>query len=277
MDTSAAQSGLAFLHQYHQKHPLDLDDDRFVRLHEWFLHELSTIDRLHFNDANRASYAATCSLCHKRYLAIKEAQANKELLAIAKNAGASTGENLSGFGRNAFPPLTTTQLAAFQSQRDSNPASQASSLRRLLDFRNCTNVVMVGSGAFPATLLWLCDNFPTLRYLGLDINPGCVKMATELVTALGIDNVHFKPIDGRRYDFSGVDFVYVANHVVPKRPVLEQIARSASVRQVVVREPIRGGELLAESVRPHLPSVFVVDAAGAASGLMQYDLHLRRV
>ena len=98
MDTSAAQSGLAFLHQYHQKHPLDLDDDRFVRLHEWFLHELSTIDRL--------------------------------------------------------------------------------------------------------------------------------------------------------------------NHVVPKRPVLEQIARSASVRQVVVREPIRGGELLAESVRPHLPSVFVVDAAG---------------
>jgi hypothetical protein len=279
METSAAHSGLAFLHQYHQQHPLDSDDDRFVRLHEWFLSELSTIDRLedHLNDANRASYAAICSQCHKRYLAIKEAQENKNLLAIARNAGASTGENLSGFGRSAFPPVTTTQLAAFRSERGSNPASQASNLRTLLDFRNCTNVVMVGSGAFPATLLWLRDNFPTLRYLGLDIDPGCVTMASELVTALGIDNVHFKLIDGRRYDFSGVDFVFVGNYVVPKRAVLEQIARSASVRQVVVREPIRGGELLAESVRPHLPPGFVVDAAGAASGLMQYDLHLRRV
>jgi len=230
---SAEQSGLAFLHQYQRERPLDLDDGRFVRLHEWFLHELSTIDNLadHLNATERVKYGAICSRCHKRYLAIKEAQENKTLLAKARNAGTSTGENLTEFGRNAFPPLTTTQLAAFRSGTGFNPACQASSLRTtLLEFRNCTNLAMVGSGAFPATLLWLRDNFPTLRYVGLDIDPGCVKMAAELVAALGIDNVHFEPIDGSLYDFGGFDFVYVANYVVPKRAVLEQIARSTSVR-----------------------------------------------
>ena len=71
---------------------------------------------------------------------------------------------------------------------------------------------MVGCGAFPATLLWLRDNFPTPRYVGLDIDPACVKLATELAAALGVDKVHFELADGRNYDFGGADFVYVANH-----------------------------------------------------------------
>jgi predicted O-methyltransferase YrrM len=257
--TSTAPSGLASLREYHRERPLDLDDDRFVRLHEWFLRELSTIDALadHVNDAERPSYQDLCSRCHKRYLAIKEAQANENLLATAGKAATTTGENLSGRDRNAYDRV-----------RD---------LRTLVDFRNCENVVMVGSGAFPSTLLWLRDNFPIMRYVGLDIDPSCVKMATELVTALGIDNVRFDVIDGRQYDFGGIDFVYVANHVVPKRAVLEQIARSTSVGQVVVREPTSVGELLTEAVRDDLPPVFVADAAGAASGqFLSYDLLLRR-
>jgi len=273
------QSGLAFLRQYQRGHPLDLDDDSFLKLHEWFLRELSTIDSLadHLNDAERMSYGDLCSRCHKRYLAIKEVQANKNLLAVARNAGTSTEENLSRYGRNASPPLVTTQLAAFRSWRNSNPSYQSSSLRTLLDFRNCENVVMVGSGAFPATLLWLRENFSGLHYVGLDIDPGCVKMASELVAVLSIDNVDFELIDGRQYDFGGFDFVYVANHVVPKRAVLEKIARSTSVRQVVVREPTPIGELLAETVRPDLPPVFVADTAGGAGGILSYDLLLRRV
>lgn len=257
---SAGKSGLGFLRQYHRENPLDLDDDRFERLHEWFLHELSTIDSLadHLNDVERLSYGASCSRCHKRFVAIKEAQANKNLFAIARKTGTSTGEKLSGRERNAY--------------------DRVCDLRTLVDFRNCKNVVMVGSGAFPSTLLWLRDNFPMLHYIGLDIDRRCVAMATELVAALGIDNVHFEIIDGRQYDFGGIDFVYVANHVVRKRAVLEQIARSATVRQVVVREPTPIGELLAEAVRPDLPPVFVTEAAGAASGqFLSYDLLLRRV
>jgi Methyltransferase domain len=272
MVASAAQSGPAFLGQYHRQRPLDLDDDRFVKLHEGFLRELSTIGSLadHLNEAERANYAAICSRCHKRYLAIKEARANKNLLAVARNGGTSIGGNRSEFARSPYPP-TAGRMAV-------NPTfNPSSSLRTLLDFRDCKNVVMIGCGAFPATLLWLRDNFPTLRYVGLDIDPDCVEMATELVAALGIDNVHFESIDGRQYDYSGADFVYVANYVTPKRAVLEQIARSTSVRRVVVREPTRGGELLAEAVRFDLPSVFVADAAGAEVGIMMYDLLLRRV
>jgi hypothetical protein len=266
-----AQSSLSFLRQYQQQNPFDLDDDRFVKLHEWFLRELSTIDTLaHLNAAERANYATICSRCHKRYLAIKEAKANKSLLAAAGNGGTSKRGNLSGFGRSAYPP-TAGSMAI-------NPTFKPSSgLRALLDFRDCKNVVMVGSGGFPATLLWLSDNFPTLHYVGLDIDPVCVRMAIELVAALDIDNVHFEIIDGRQYNYGSADFVYVGNYVVPKRGVLEQIARSTSVRQVVVRDPIRGGELLAEAVKSDLPPTFVVDAAGAESGVMMHDLLLRRV
>jgi hypothetical protein len=247
-----------FLREYYEHRPLDLDNDQFVEVHERFLRELPKITLADYNEILHTSYRELCSQCHKRYVAIKEVQSNKNLLAIARNAETPTGEKLSGFGRMAYDRV-----------RD---------LRTLVDFRNCKNVVMVGSGAFPSTLLWLRDHFPMIHYVGLDIDPTCVKMATELVEALGFDNVHFNAIDGRQYDFGGIDFVYVGNYVVPKRAVLEQIARSPSVRQVVVREPTpAGGELLAEAVKPDLPPVFVADAAGVVGGIVSYDLLLRRV
>ena len=258
---SAAQSGAAFLQQYYEQRPLELDNERFVTLHEGFLRELSTIDGAadHLDAAERTRYRDLCSRCHKRYLAIKEAQVNKHLLAIAREAETSTGENLTGLGRKIY--------------------DRVEDLRTLVDFRDCQSAVVVGCGAFPATLLWLRDNFPAIRYVGLDIDPGCVKMAAELVIALGFGNVQCTAFDGRNYDYSGIDFVYVANHVVPKRAVLEHIARSPSVRQVVVREPTPLGELVAEAVRPNLPPVFVADTAGSVGGMtnMSYDLLLRRV
>ena len=275
----ATPSGLAFLRQYYQQHPVDLDDDNFATLHEWFLRELSTVDSLAglLNDVERTSYRNLCSRCHKRYLAIKEMLANKKLLAGLRKAESSAAANLADYSRNASPSLTTTQLTSFRSWRDSNTNFQSSNLSALLDLRNCENAVMVGSGAFPGTLLWLRGKFPRVHYVGLDIDADCVKMATELVAAMGFDNVRFEQFDGQQYDFTGIDFVYVANHVVPKKAVLQQIARSPSVHQVVVREPTPVGELLSEAVRPDLPPTFVPDASNPASGLMSYDLLLRRV
>ena len=247
-----------FLREYYEQRPLDLNDEKFAEVHEQFLRALPSITLADYNEIQHTTYRELCFRCHKRYVAIKEAQARENLLAIARNAETPTGEKLSGFGRMAYDRV-----------RD---------LRTMVDFRNCKKVAMVGSGAFPSTLLWLRDHFPIIHYIGLDIDPTCVKMATELVEALGFDNVHFKAIDGREYDFGDIDFVYVGNYVVPKRAVLEQIARSPSVRQVVVREPTPvGGELLAEAVRPDLPPVFVADSAGAVGGIVSYDLLLRRV
>jgi trans-aconitate methyltransferase len=138
-------------------------------------------------------------------------------------------------------------------------------------------VVMVGCGAFPATLLWLRDHFPSVRYTGLDTNARCVATATKLTEAMGLE-MDFRVIDGSDYNFAGADFVYVANHVTPKKAVLEQVARSGNVMRVVVREPTRKGELLAEAVRFDLPEHFVVEREGVESPIfLSYDLLLRRV
>jgi hypothetical protein len=256
----AMQSSTSFLTHYHQEQLWAADDEHFVSVHESFLHELSIMDDLmdHLDDAARARHTAFFSQCQKRYLAIKEKTANQNMLALARSAATSIASKmLDGFDRNAYERV-----------RD---------LKSLVDFRNCYNVVMVGSGAFPATLLWLQHHFPTLRYSGLDIDPGCVEMANNLVAAMGIDNMRFSLVDGSHCNFDGVDFVYVANHVVPKRAVLQQISRSPSVQQVVVREPTRRGELMAEAARYDLPPAFVITAAGAESGsFMSYDLCLRR-
>jgi trans-aconitate methyltransferase len=141
----------------------------------------------------------------------------------------------------------------------------------------CNNLVMVGCGAFPATLFWLRDHFPGARYTGLDTDARCVETATKLAEAMGIE-MSFNVIDGSDYNFAGADFVYVANQVVPKKAVLQQVARSGNVTRVVVREPTRKGELLAEAVRYDLPEEFVVESEGVESPIfLSYDLLLRRV
>jgi len=255
------RSSVRFLEKCRDEQLSAPDDDKFICLHESFLDALSTMDDLvdDLEDSERASFAAFFSRSQKRYLAIKERTANERVLALASCDRTSPAERmLDGFDRNAYERV-----------RD---------LKILVDFRNCQNVVMVGSGAFPATLLWLHDHFPAFRYTGLDIDPGCVSLATSLATALGIGNMQFAQVDGTYYDFDGVDFVYVANHVVSKKAVLQQIARSVSVRQVVVREPTRRGELMAEAVRYELPPDFAIGAAGTESGrFMSYDLFLSRV
>jgi hypothetical protein len=253
-------SGVDFL-DHHRKRLSTVGSERFVVTHESFVHELAArqddpTDGL--DAAVRACFGAFFSERQRQYLAIKEREAHEEMMAVANGATVPVVENISeGFGR-----------AAYQRVGD---------LEELVDFHTCHNVVMVGCGAFPATLFWLHDHFPGARYKGLDIDVQCVEMASKLTTAMSINNICFEVVDGRHYDFDSVDFVYVANHVVPKRAVLAQIGRSESVRQVVVREPTRRGELLAESVQSDLPAVFAVDAAGGENrSFLSYDLALRR-
>jgi hypothetical protein len=246
-----------FLAHYRREQLRALDDDHFARIHDSFLRELSIMGEDGLDEAERSFHAAFFSLSQKRYLAIKERRATERLLSLGRGADLPVEAVLDGFDRSAYERV-----------RD---------LKVLVDFRTCRTVVMVGSGAFPATLLWLRDHFPELCYCGLDIDPECVAMANKLATSIGADNMRFILADGTAYGFDGADFVYIANHVVPKRGVLEQIARNPSVRQVVVREPTRHGELLAETVRYNLPDAFIIAAAGEESGqFLSYDLALRR-
>ena len=134
----------------------------------------------------------------------------------------SAGQNLDGFGREAYERVSELigMLPAY------------------------SRMVMVGCGAFPATLLWLRDQFSKSFHLGLDLDAQCVETARKLAEIMGFNDMSFKVMDGKDYDYDGVEFVYVANQVISKKSVLDQVSRSGSVARVVVREPTRKGELL---------------------------------
>jgi len=235
-------------------------DEQFVGAHEAFLRELVSIDDdlLDRLDGRLTAYAEFFSRCQRRYLAIKEKEANAVMMTRLDGVACTVAARMvDGFGRDSYERV-----------RD---------LKDMVDFGACRHVVMVGSGAFPATLFWLHDHFPALRYTGLDVDAGCAEMATKLAKTMGIDNMRFEVVDGSCFDFAGADFVYVANHVTPKKAVLRQVSSSGSNAQVVVREPTRRGKLLAEAVRDELPSAYAVQSSGIESrAFLSYDLLLRR-
>ena len=227
--------------------------EQFVDAHENFVRDLARrqddpADGLGSDE--HAAFAAFFTQCQRRYLATKEQQESEALLARVKGAADSAMASLhKGFGRDAYRRVGDLV--------DMVPA--------------CHNVVMVGCGAFPATLFWLRDHFPNARYTGLDTNVRCVATAAKLADDIALE-MEFRVIDGSDYDFVDADFVYVANHVTPKKAVLEKVARSSSATRVVVREPTRKGELLAEAVRFDLPEQFAVEREGVES----LDLSLLR-
>ena len=239
-----------------------VSEEAFVATYESFLREfVAERDLTHdLHPDARYVYAPFFTRCQRRYLAIKEKETHEEMMVgMVDGSTASAAEHIiKGFGRDAY--------------------ERVSDLTDLIDLRTCHNVVMVGCGAFPATLFWLHDHYHEARYTGLDIDAGCVGMANTLAEAMGINDIDFKLANGSDYEYDGVDFVFLANQVIAKKAVLEQVSRSDSVGQVVVREPTRRGELLAEAVRYDLPREFVVMNKGAENSVfLSYDLFLRRV
>jgi SAM-dependent methyltransferase len=251
-------SGPEFL-EHHRTRLSTVSSERFATAHESFVQELAGRDSdptEALDKGQRAAYFAFFSQCQQRYLALKENEANKEIATNATRCGVDGMSNC--FAREAY--------------------NRVGDLEQLVQIRDCQTIVMVGCGAFPATLLWLRDHFPGARFTGIDLDLNCVERAAQLTKAMGIETMEFKVMDGRHYDFEGVDFVYVANQVVPKKAVLQRIGRSRCVLHVVVREPTRKGELLAEAVRYDLPSDFAIQGQGGGSAaFLSYDLILRRV
>ena len=251
--------GVAFL-EHHLRTLSTAGADRFVASHESFVRELAGCSHDPADELNadqRAAYMAFFSRCQQRYLAMKEDEASEEILA-ANDAVRFHAESMTNrFGRDVYERV-----------RD---------LRDVVQLRSGQNVVMVGCGAFPATLVWLRDHFPDADYTGIDLNAGCVERAAQVAKVMGIKNMRFEVMDGSHCDFEGVDFVYVANQVVPKKAVLHQISRCKRVSQVAVREPTRRGELLAEAARHDLPSEFAIQYQGTENpAFLSYDLVLRR-
>jgi hypothetical protein len=96
--------GWHFLEQYRKRLSI-ARDERFICTHESFLQELADreddpTDGLS-TDA-RDNYVAFFSECQRRYLAIKEKEANENMIALVNGATVSAVNNISkGFGRRA--------------------------------------------------------------------------------------------------------------------------------------------------------------------------------
>jgi len=251
-------SGAYFLQQ-HRERLSTVSGAQFLSNHENFVRELALrqddpTDGL--DSVERDRFATFFSQCQRRYLAIMEKQASKDAIAVAMGPAVSAGQNLDGFGREAYERVSGLigMLPAY------------------------SRMVMVGCGAFPATLLWLRDQFSKSFHLGLDLDAQCVETARKLAEIMGFNDMSFKVMDGKDYDYDGVEFVYVANQVISKKSVLNQVSRSGSVARVVVREPTRKGELLSQAIRHDLPAEFMIEDEGVESPtFLSYDLLLRRV
>jgi SAM-dependent methyltransferase len=147
-----------------------------------------------------------------------------------------------------------------------------------LDFRRVSRIVMVGCGMLPVTLLHIHDRTDVREIVGLDIVPDSVETARELADRLGYSRVKIELCDGRAYDFSRAQVIFVANMVSPKAAVLSRIADAAAEGvQVVVREPYSLGRLLTESVEDSLDSRLEITGKGHGwRGNLSLDLYLRR-
>lgn len=117
--------------------------------------------------------------------------------------------------------------------------------------RDPKNMVMVGCGALPYTLLHACWKKPSLACTGLDYDNGSLVQAHKVRSCLRLDErIHYITQNGHMFDYRDHDLIVVANIVSPKHRVLERIATTAPRGAViVVRNPVTFGELLWEDAR----------------------------
>ncbi len=146
-----------------------------------------------------------------------------------------------------------------------------------VDFTNCRRFVMVGCGPLPVTILHVVHRTSVAEAIGLDVDEQALELAGRLIGRLGMGRVRIIGRNGLAYDFRDADVIYVANMVVSKKAVLERVAQTARVgTQVVVRDPVAVGHLLAESSEDIPDPRFAVVAQGMADPVfLSKDRYLR--
>lgn len=125
--------------------------------------------------------------------------------------------------------------------------SRVSDMFLHVNFERCRRFVMVGCGPLPGTLFNVVDSTDVPEIVGLDIDRHAISCVNEIARRCAIERIHAEPCDGRDFDYSQSDIVYVANLVTPKSSILARICETAaSGTQIVLRDPVSAGELLSE-------------------------------
>lgn len=134
----------------------------------------------------------------------------------------------------------------------------------MVDWKGKNNVVMVGCGSLPQTVLCLYDNTKAENIVGLDNNQESIYIAREMVKSINrVDRINLIHCDGLNYDYGNADLVYVANFIKPKTKVIDRIAETAKDGvNVIVRSPVSFGKMFYENALEDLNPVLSVVKEG---------------
>jgi len=141
-----------------------------------------------------------------------------------------------------------------------NAYSRVSDLRTHLQSKR---LLMIGSGPLPATLFYASQHCLTESCLGIDSDFEAIGLASQLVGKLKIRNVSFKHVDGRDFNYSDFDAVFVANLVKGKVEILNKLEAELPYNAtVILRDPWGVGRDIAESARETLGPSWIVNGEG---------------
>ena len=75
--------------------------------------------------------------------------------------------------------------------------------KKIYKFKVCKNLVMVGSGIYPYSMIDLHIKYPTMNIVGLDYDEKCVKISKYLLEKCRLNKfINIVHINGLDYDYS---------------------------------------------------------------------------
>jgi hypothetical protein len=113
-------------------------------------------------------------------------------------------------------------------------------------------IVIVGFGAFPATIFHLQNHLPpNTHFTCLDADPSAVAVAQNIITKFNLPNIDLIQAFGSTYDFSGTDLAHITGLCRGKQEIIDQFYETAnSHAHLLVRTPIGFARMVYESVSP---------------------------
>lgn len=103
-------------------------------------------------------------------------------------------------------------------------------------FKLCNNLVMVGSGIYPYSMIDLNKEFPNINQVGLDYDKNCVKLSSFLIKKCGIKNINIININGLEYDYSYLkdeDLVFLSIDVVGIDEIYNKVLETSKAQPYV--------------------------------------------
>lgn len=173
-------------------------------------------------------------------------------------------------------PICEEKIYSQISSFGKNVYNRVHAMFEYIDFSSCKNFVLVGCGALPATIFHVYDRFEIPKIVGLDNRTSVIRSFQTIVDKFKLENVYPIEFDGKDFDYSDFDIVYIANLVTPKKGVLDRIAETAASNvKVIMRDPYSVGRLWTESGSNNLNKKFnIMDCGGYEPAYFSHDVFL---